>query len=108
MFSLKRKVLLISERPVMREGFTLLIGRESDMIVCGSCGSLRETIRVIPNSDPAIVVMDLDLGDMGAVELIGEVAVRFPKLPILIFSVTEGAIYAKNALRGGQGVCAPA
>jgi len=53
--SLKAKVFIVEDHPLIREGLTLLIGNESDMTVCGSAGSPQEALEAIKQSNPDAV-----------------------------------------------------
>ena len=45
--------------------------------------------------------MDLTLQDRGGLELIKDLQVRRPKLPILVLSMHDETVYAERALRAG-------
>jgi DNA-binding NarL/FixJ family response regulator len=101
MFSLKRKVLLISEHPVVREGLALLISRETDLDAWASVAQGRSGLQAMEVLKPDIVVIHLAFDAKRGIELIEEISTGSPRMPVLVFSVHDNAIYAEHALRAG-------
>lgn len=97
----KRKVLFISDRPMVREGLALLISREPDLVGYGSVTQGASGLTALEVLKPDIVVVDLSLPARKDMELIREIIVRSPRVPVLAFSDHEDAIYAEHALRAG-------
>ena len=98
---LKRKVFLISDQPLLRDGLALLINRESGLEVCGGIGNTGEASRVMAGLNPDIAVIDLFAHERSEFELIKEITTRSPSPPVLVLSANKGAIYAEHALRSG-------
>ena len=81
-----------------------MIATESDLEVCGSVGSVKEALDLIPQVTPRLVISDLSLPDKSGIELIRELRQLLPKLPVLIVSMHEEMFYAERVLRaGGRG-----
>jgi DNA-binding NarL/FixJ family response regulator len=97
----KHKVLVVDDHPVVREGLTERINRESDLVVCGEAQSAPEALRAIVRLQPDIVVLDLSLPKGHGLELIKDIRVMHPRLPVLVFTMHEESLYAERALRAG-------
>lgn len=97
----KRRVLLVDDHPVVREGLTKRINNENDLIVCGEAQSFAEAVQAITNSRPDIVVMDLSLGDGHGLDLIKNLRAGHNPVPILVFTMFEEAAYALRVLHAG-------
>src|SRR5579863_5229045 len=97
----KRTVFLVDDHPVVRQGLTLLINQESDLMVCGQAGDMHSAISEIRDTKPDIVIMDISLDGPDGLELLKQVRLRSPRLPVLILSMHDESIYAERALRAG-------
>jgi len=98
---LRRKVFLIGDQPVLREGLALLIDQEPGLEVCGRAANTQAVSRLISQLKPDIVVIDLSADGKSEFELIGEITACSSSLPVLVLSANRGAIYAEHALRAG-------
>jgi DNA-binding NarL/FixJ family response regulator len=81
-----------------------LLGRESDLEVCGEAGNARDALGAINRLKPDIVLVDMALPDKDGLELIKDIAVLHPGLPVLAMSMQDESLYAPRVLRaGGRG-----
>jgi DNA-binding NarL/FixJ family response regulator len=97
----KSRVFLVEDHAVVREGLAAIIGGEGDMFICGSAGSIRETMPLIRETAPDVVLVDITLGDGNGMDLIEQIHRHDPKLPILVLSMHDEAVYGERALRAG-------
>jgi DNA-binding NarL/FixJ family response regulator len=97
----KAAVLVVDDHPIVRQGLALMIGHESDMAVCAEAESHHDALRAIAEHKPDVAVVDLSLKDQSGLELIKDIKVRYPRLPVLVLSMADEAIYAERALRAG-------
>jgi DNA-binding NarL/FixJ family response regulator len=100
----RRRVLIVDDHPIMRQGLVALINNEPDLTVCCEAETTREALQLLEQRRPEIVVTDLSLPDRSGLELIKDIAARFPEVPVLVLSMHDEAIYAERVLRaGGRG-----
>ncbi len=97
----RRKILVVDDHPIVREGLADLINREKDIVVCGWAEDTPQTIKAIKNLKPDVVTVDISLGDTSGLELIKDIKTRFPGLPILALSMHQESLYAERAIRAG-------
>lgn len=99
---MKHRVFLVEDHPVMREGLALLINYQPDLEVCGQADSVPTALAQVPGARPDVLVVDISLGDGGSgLELLKDLARLHPKLPALVLSSHDEALYAERALRAG-------
>ncbi len=96
-----KRVLLVDDHPIVRQGMAALIAQETDLEVCGEANDPDEGLERIEKLQPDAVVSDLSFGGLSGIEFIKDVKARFPRLPILILSMHDEAHYADRALRAG-------
>ncbi len=97
----KTRVLLVEDHPTMREGLIRVIEREADLTVCGEADTIQRALEMIASSNPDIAVVDITLGGQNGIELIKDIKVRHPRLPVLVHSMHDESVYAERALRAG-------
>ena len=64
------RVLCVDDHRIVREGISLIIGRQPDMEVVGSAASGEESVELFRQHKPDVTLMDLQLGAMSGVEAI--------------------------------------
>ena len=96
-----RRVLLVDDHPVVRDGLRQIIQRESDLMVCGEVETARAVRAAIKEFHPDIVVTDLSLRQGDGMEVVRDVRAQYPRLPILVLSMHDEAIYAERVLAVG-------
>ena len=97
----KKTVFLVDDHPIVRQGLTLLINQEADLVVCGEAQEMQSALRAIQSANPDILIVDLSLGGPDGLELLKNIRVVSPRLPVLILSMHDESIYAERALRAG-------
>jgi DNA-binding NarL/FixJ family response regulator len=97
----KLQVVLVDDHPIVRKGLAQMIARELDMEVCGEAENAAEALKAIAVCKPDIAVVDLSLKGTSGLELLKDIKVRFPKLPVLVLSMYDESMYAERALRAG-------
>lgn len=96
-----RRVFIVEDHPVFREGLVRMLGSEKDLEICGEAGDYDEGLKNIQRSRPDIVLVDLELPGKSGLDLIKKI--RSLKLPVklLVVSMYDEALYADRVLRAG-------
>jgi DNA-binding NarL/FixJ family response regulator len=97
----KKTVFVVDDHPIVRQGLTLLINQESDLTVCGEAEEMHSALSSIFAVKPDILIVDISLNGPDGLELLKNVRLGSPRLPVLILSMHDEAIYAERALRAG-------
>src|SRR5436305_119512 len=97
----KRKVLIVDDHPIVRQGLRLMIDEEPDLKVCGEAQSEREARVAIRDLEPDIVIVDISLTQGDGLELVRDVHAHHPELPMLVLSMHDELIYAERLLAAG-------
>ena len=97
----KKRVFVVDDHPIVRQGLALLINREADLIVCGEAEDARTALRLVTNTKPDIVIVDISLNGPDGLDLLKEIRLNNVALPVLILSMHDESIYAERALRAG-------
>jgi DNA-binding NarL/FixJ family response regulator len=99
--SKQSRILLVDDHAVVRYGIAQLINRQNDLVVCGEEEDASRAMSAIVTLKPDLVIADISLKDSSGLELMRNIKVQYPKLPILVVSVHDESIYAEIAFRAG-------
>lgn len=97
----RKKVFIVEDHKVFREGLVQILKGESDLVVCGQAGSAAQAMRAIPGLNPELILVDITLPGKTGLELIKEVRARNKKVKMLVVSNHDEALYADRVLRAG-------
>ena len=97
----RRKVLIVDDHPIVRQGLRLMIDAEPDLRVCGEAQSEREARAAIRELEPDVVIVDISLAQGDGLELVRDVHAHHAGLPMLVLSMHDELIYAERLLAAG-------
>jgi DNA-binding NarL/FixJ family response regulator len=97
---MKKKVFIVDDHPVVRQGLAAFINGEEDFIVSGDAEDADSAIRQINENRPDIIIADLSLKGTSGIELTTAIKSRF-NVPVLILSMHDENFYAERAIRAG-------
>ena len=97
----KAKILIVDDHPLVREGLADLVNKEKDLVVCGQAEDAYQAMEAIRELKPDMAIVDISLKETSGLELIKDIKIQHPGLPILTLSMHEESVYAERALRAG-------
>jgi DNA-binding NarL/FixJ family response regulator len=97
----KRRVFVVDDHPIVRQGLALLINQEPDLVVCGEAEEGEAALGTLTARRPDVVVLDISLPGPDGLELLKIIRATDATLPILVLSMHDESVYAERALRAG-------
>jgi DNA-binding NarL/FixJ family response regulator len=97
----KKRVFVVDDHPIVRQGLALLVNREPDLMVCGEAEDAQAAMQAVNAAKPDILVLDISLNGPDGLDLLKNIRTRHPELPVLVLSMHDESIYAERALRAG-------
>jgi len=97
----KKRLLILDDHPMMREGLAQLINNESDLSVCGEAGTGQQAIDLAAKAKPDLLLADISLPDKNGLEVVKQLHEFQPGLSVLVISMHDESLYAERALRAG-------
>src|SRR5262245_63651711 len=97
----QRRVLIVDDHPIVRQGLRRMIETEPDLVVCGEVRTEREARTAIRALSPDVVIVDISLAQGDGLELVRDVHAQQPELPMLVLSMHDELIYAERLLAAG-------
>src|SRR5262249_2021216 len=97
----RRKILIVDDHPIFREGLTQSITREQELEVCGEAEDAAQAMEAVGKLRPDLVIVDITLPGKSGLELIKDLRSLYPSLLILAVSMHDESLYASRILRAG-------
>ena len=95
------RVVIVDDHPMVAEGIQSILENFDDVKVVGTCNSGRALIDQLGTLDPDVILMDLNMPDMGGLTATEIVLERRPETRILILSMHDSPEYISSALSHG-------
>jgi len=100
----KKRILIVDDHPMMRQGLAQIIGMEPDLTICGEAENAESALDSIGALNPDLVLADISLPGKNGLELIKDFQALQPGLLVLVISMHDESLYAGRVLRaGGRG-----
>jgi len=96
-----RRILIVDDHPIVRQGLRRLMENEDDLTVCGEAETARDARIAIKELNPDAVIVDISLKQGDGIELVRDVRAHQAMLPLLVLSMHDEAIYAERMLSAG-------
>lgn len=94
-------VLVIDDHPLFRQGIRWALSNEPEIRVIGEASSAEDALVLIAESEPDVVLSDLNLPGIDGIEFTRTVRRQYPGLGVVMLSVYQSDEHAFNALRAG-------
>lgn len=97
----KKRIYIVDDHAMFRDGFRRLVDMEPDLMVCGDAANAIEAMQGIQKTHPDLVIVDLSLEGTGGIDLIKNIKRDFEDMPVLVVSMHAESLYGERALRAG-------
>jgi DNA-binding NarL/FixJ family response regulator len=102
----KKRVVIVEDHQILREGLRSLLEEADDFMVAGEAEDGRDAIRVILESTPDLVLLDLNMPKMDGISVIQETKRQLPGIKILVLTMHKNEEYVLEAFHSGaEGYC---
>jgi DNA-binding NarL/FixJ family response regulator len=95
------RVVIVDDHPVVRKGLTAFLSSESDMEVVGAAADGEESLGVIAETVPDVVLMDLSMPGMGGIEATRRIVAAMPNMRVMMLTSFGGHERMVQALKSG-------
>lgn len=99
----KPRLLIVDDSVVLRRALTTVISRNSGFAVAGSASDGRIALMKIPLLHPDVIVLDVEMPEMGGLETLAAIRQTYPRLPVIMLNepTPRGAAMTVEALTLG-------
>jgi DNA-binding NarL/FixJ family response regulator len=96
-----KRIFILDDHPMTREGLSGLLGRETGLSICGAAGTVAQAHELVNSLKPDLVITDISLPDKSGMEFVREMKRFHPGVPVLVVSMHDEMIYAERLLQAG-------
>lgn len=95
------KVIVADDHPLVRAGLRQLLSDQPDMELAGEVENGQELMQIVRKTPFDLVLLDMTMPGKSGLELLKQLKLEFPKLPVLILSTHKEDIYAVRSIKAG-------
>ncbi len=95
------KLVIVDDHGIVRQGIRLIIESEADMEVVGEADCAKDGLAIITAKKPDIAILDVNLPDQNGFDLLRDIKLSHPDLPVLFLTIHPEEILAVRALQAG-------
>jgi PAS domain S-box-containing protein len=99
--TLTTRIFLADEYQIVRQGLRALLEKEAGLEVVGEAASGPAVMRQVQDLAPDIVLLDLGLPELNAVEVIRQILTASPQVKIIAVSIYDDRRFVVNILKAG-------
>jgi two-component system invasion response regulator UvrY len=96
-----RRVLIVDDHEVVRDGVKRLLEEQPGTIIWGEAGTPEEAIHRTLASEWDAVILDLSFAGKSGLEVLKELKHIRPRLPVLVLTMHSEEQYARRAFKAG-------
>jgi two-component system, NarL family, invasion response regulator UvrY len=96
-----KKILLVDDHKIVRQGLKNILELERDLEVADEASSGIEALSLIRKNKYDIVILDISMPDKNGVDTLHDLKHIAPDLPVLVLSGYAEEQYALNLMRSG-------
>jgi DNA-binding NarL/FixJ family response regulator len=95
------RILLVDDHVVVRAGYRRFLEQEPDCQVIAEASSGEEAYQTLQSLEPDVVILDLSMPGQGGLSVLRRIKLRWPLLPVLVFSMHDNLPFVVQAMRAG-------
>ncbi len=97
----RKRIFIVDDHRMMRQGLRVFIERESDLEVCGEADNGTEALPLILETQPDAIIVDISLPGMNGIEFLKNLKAQLSDIAAIVVSMHDEGVYAERALRAG-------
>lgn len=95
------KVLIADDHALIRKGLKQLLDDTDDMRVIGEAENGMQAIRMVEETAYDVVLLDISMPDKHGVDVLKQLKINQPQLPVLMLSMHPEEQYALRSMKAG-------
>lgn len=97
----KIKVVIVDDHALIREGIKKLLELEDTLEMVGLAGDGYEALRIISETQPDVVLLDINMPSMNGIDCLKHIKKEFPDTKVIMLTIHEDAEYLIETINIG-------
>lgn len=95
------KILVADDHAIVRTGLRAIIKAETDLRLVGEATGGLETIDLVKNCHPDILLLDMSMPDMDGITVLKKIKPDYPNMKVLFLTIHEDEALLREAIKFG-------
>jgi two-component system invasion response regulator UvrY len=95
------RVLIADDHSIVREGVKSILANVPDVIVAAEARNGKEVLEKVRNETVDLVILDINMPGRSGLEVLKQLKIEHPNLPVLILSMHPEEQYGLRVLKAG-------
>lgn len=95
------RIFIADDHAVVREGLKHILSEMPDVLIAGEAGNGQEVLKKVGRNEYDLILLDIAMPGRDGLEILKDLKLQKPKLPVLILSMFPEEQYALRALKSG-------
>jgi DNA-binding NarL/FixJ family response regulator len=95
------RVVIVDDHRLVRQGLEAVLGSAADVAVVGQAADGRDAVQVVADTEPDVVLMDLQLPGLSGLEATGEILRARPDTAVVVLTMFEDDDTVHAAIAAG-------
>jgi len=97
----RKRIVIAEDHTILRAGLRALLSTRENLEVVGEAGDGREAVRVVGQSVPDLLLIDLSMPKLNGMEAIREIKNQHPEIKVIVLTVHKSDEYILASLDAG-------
>jgi DNA-binding NarL/FixJ family response regulator len=95
------RVLIADDHAILRRGLIEIMMRELENPVCGEAENAHQVLAQVRSQNWDLVILDVSMPGRSGIDVLADLKLARPKLPVLVLSMHPEDQYGKRVLKAG-------